>query len=84
MHTSEQVDQASARAWVQPRTSRTALPATGIPQHLAAVLHLQRAAGNAAVNRLVVADPAAFAVQRCGSVPPEQCPCHGNGEGQLG
>ena len=33
------------------------------------LLHLQRAAGNRAVAQLL-------SVQRCGSTPPDQCPCH--------
>ncbi|MFD5243650.1 OmpA family protein [Amycolatopsis sp. NPDC058340] len=45
----------------------------------ASLLRLQRAAGNAAVAGGVAAlavDPAA-SVQRCGSTPADECPCHG-------
>src|SRR5690349_17726320 len=44
----------------------------------ASLLPLQRAAGNAAVAGGVarLAGAAAASVQRCGSIPPEECPCH--------
>ncbi|MGW3959514.1 peptidoglycan-binding domain-containing protein [Amycolatopsis sp. NPDC005003] len=37
---------------------------------------LQKTAGNAAVAQLMRAGRPRVAVQRCGSIPPERCPCH--------
>jgi hypothetical protein len=42
------------------------------PTSPSALLRLQRQASNATVGRLLAFTP----VQRCGSTPPDQCPCH--------
>jgi hypothetical protein len=42
------------------------------PRDASQLIAMQRLAGNRAASALV-------AVQRCGSVPPDQCPCHDEG-----
>ena len=57
-------------------------PRTSEAPALAEVLRLQRSAGNAAVARRLspTAMGAGVTLQRCGSIPPDQCPCHGADE----
>lgn len=64
-----------------PVTRQPAIPGSLHPQapfHGASLLQLQRAAGNAAVARRVaaLAGAPAASVQRCGSTPAAECPCH--------
>jgi hypothetical protein len=58
----------SAGATVRPRTAIFPL----------GIVQLQRSAGNAAVARLLTSQSTVSrtTVQRCGSIPPDQCPCH--------
>lgn len=56
--------------------TRPAPPRHGRPVGVAAVLDLQRKAGNIAVAGLLAGRRADPVVQRCGDIPPERCPCH--------
>jgi outer membrane protein OmpA-like peptidoglycan-associated protein len=53
------------------------LPSLALLGH-SSLLQLQRTAGNAAVagGLAVLANAQPASVQRCGSVPPDECPCH--------
>ena len=53
------------------------LPWVAGPSNPTQFLALQRLAGNRATSTLM-------AVQRCGSIPPDQCPCHDNDKDEGG
>lgn len=56
---------------VRPPSPRRGAPARGL-------LELQRTAGNRAVTAMMAAT-----VQRCGSIPPDECSCHRTGSAPL-
>lgn len=61
-------DDSPTAARVQRRTVDIARTARA-PRSATEILALQRAAGNKATSGLLN-------VQRCGSIPPDECPCH--------
>ena len=77
---SERLEPGGRDGW--PAVGSLPPSSSGITRAAAEILHLQRFAGNAAVLRSIGQgggrrEPV---VQRCGSVPPDQCPCHDGDE----
>lgn len=70
MHVHVNQEQVPVKARPGPMPARASRPSG-----TSAILAMQRQAGNRAVTALLRTAPT---VQRCGGVPADQCPCHGN------